>query len=244
MYNYELEVIKKEKLSPTAAYIRLGLNGKEFKFLPGQYVQVEIKLEERNGFNVSNKQSKTQKRSFSISSSPNEKNYIEFTCKAIPNGFVSVYIVNYLKVKDKFKIIGPMGQFFFNEKTVKKNNIFLAAGSGISPMMSILRYIDENKIKTNVALIYSNKTEDEILWRKEIEDISKRNKNVKYIFTLTQQQWKGKMGRIDKKLIQDSVKNLKETDFYMVGPPPFVEEMEKILSELGVKEDSIKKEMY
>jgi len=244
MDNCQLEVIEKKKLSPTAVCLRLGLNGKEFKFLPGQYVQAEIKLEERKGFKILNNQSRIQKRSFSISSSPNEKKYIEFTCKAVPNGFVSVYTVCHSKVGDKFKIIGPMGNFIFNEKKTKKNLVFLAGGSGISPMISILRYISKNKIKLNVSLIYSSKTEEDILWKKEIEEISKRNKNIKSIFTLTQQQWKGRTGRIDKELIESNVNKIKDTDFYIVGPPPFVEEMEEILAELGVKEDSIKKEAY
>lgn len=244
MYNYELPIIEKKKLSPTAACLRLGLNGKEFKFIPGQYVQAEVKLEERNGFKILNNKPNIQKRSFSISSSPNEKKYIEFTCKAVPNGLVSVYTVNYLKVGKKLKITGPMGRFIFNEKKTKKNLVFLAGGCGISPIMSILRYINKNKIKVNATLIYSNKTEDEILWRKDIEEISKKNKNIKHVFTLTQQQWKGRTGRIDKELVENTVKKIKDTDFYMVGPPPFVEEMEKIIRELGVNEDSIKKEMY
>mgnify|MGYP001594990840 CR=1 FL=1 len=272
MYTYELQVIEKKKLSPTAACIRLGLNGKEFKFIPGQYVQAEIKLEERNRFKVLNNKPKIQKRSFSISSSPNEKKYIEFTCKTVPNGFVSVYIVNHLKVGDKIKIKGPMGNSIFNEKKTKNNLVFLAGGSGISPMISMLRYINENKIDVNATIIYSNKTEDEILHRNEIENLSKKNKNIKYIFTLTQQEWEGRTGRIDKELISSNAKKIKpqdltrgkantnldgaqdpkhllervltETDFYIVGPPPFVEEMEKILNKLKVKEDSIKKEMY
>ncbi len=244
MYNYELKVIEKKKLSPTAACIRLGLDNKEFKFIPGQYVQAEIKLEERNGFKVLNNQSKIQKRSFSISSSPNEKKYIEFTCKIVPNGFVSVYTVCHLKVGDKIKINGPMGNLTFNEKNAKKNIVFLAAGSGISPMISILRYINKNKIKLNATVIYSNKTENEILWKDEIENLSKKNKKIKCIFTLTQQEWNGRMGRIDKEMVKNNVKKIKDADFYIVGPPPFVQEMEKIINELGVKEDSIKKEMY
>lgn len=243
MYNYELEVIEKKKLSPTAACLRLGLNGKEFKFSPGQYVQAELKLEERDGFKL-NGMPDIQKRSFSISSSPNEKRYIELTCKAVPNGFTSVYVVNCMQPHDKLKITGPMGNLAFDEKNSKKNLVFLAAGSGISPIMSIIRYISENKIKVNALLIYSNKIEDEILWKKEIEVISKKNKNIKHIFTLTQQEWKGQKGRISKEMIESKVKEIRDIDFFIVGPPPFVAEMEKILQELGVKENSIKKEMY
>lgn len=242
MYNYELKVIEKKRLSPSAACLRLGLEGKEFRFMPGQYIQAEINLEERNGFKLNSKPN-IQKRSFSISSSPNEK-YLEFTCKAVQNGFTSVYVVNYLKPGDKLKITGPLGRFVFDENKTKKNLVFLAGGSGISPMMSILRYITENKIKLNALIIYSNKTEDEILWKEEIEEISRKNKSIKHVFTLTQQEWKGRTGRIDKELIKSNAEKIKETDFYIVGPPPFVGEMGKIVRGLGVNEDSIKKEMY
>lgn len=244
MYNYELKVIEKKRLSPTAACIRLGLDGKEFKFMPGQYIQAEVKLQEREGFKIPDSKPNIQKRCFSISSSPNEKRYIEFTCKAVQNGFVSVYTVNYLKIGERLKVTGPLGRFVFDENKIKKNLVFLAGGSGISPMMSILRYITENKIKLNALIIYSNKTEDEILWKEEIEEISRKNKNIKHIFTLTQQKWKGQKGRISKEMIESNVKSLKDADFFIVGPPGFVGEMEKIVRGLGVNEGSIKKEMY
>ncbi|MBI2508363.1 oxidoreductase, partial [Candidatus Woesearchaeota archaeon] len=83
------------------------------------------------------------------------------------------------------------------------------------------------------------------LWRKEIELISKTSKNISHEFTLTRENWKGTTGRIDKKIIENSKLNLRETEFYLCGPPDFVKTIEKILSEeLNIKQENIKKEVY
>lgn len=244
LYNYTLPVREIIRLSPSAAAIRLNLDWNPFDFLPGQYAQLEVEMKESEDFKILNNESKIQKRSYSITSSPNEKRYLEFTIKEIQNGFFSKYMVRQLSVGDLVKVKGPQGIFVFDKQASNLNIIFLAAGSGISPMISILRYIDENKINVNLALLYSNKTEEEILWKKEIELISSRNQNIKHLFTLTQQQWQGRTGRIDKNLIFQYCTDIEKTDFYLCGPPPFVREMEKILKESGIQESSIKKEMF
>ncbi len=244
MYTYELPISEVISLSPAAAAIRLLLEGKEFHFQPGQYVQVELELKESEHFKLHERYLKIQKRTFSLSSSPNEKKYLEFTIKSIKEGFISTYFVKHLKKGDKIKIRGPMGNFIFSEGETRPNILFLAAGSGISPLMSMLRYITEKKIKVNIDLLYSNKTEEEILWKKEIEARAKENKHMKHLFTLTQQNWSGRIGRIDREIIQQHIKEKENTDFYICGTRSFVRAMEAILHELQVNESQIKKEIF
>ncbi len=244
MYTYELPVSEIIHLSPNANATRVGLQGKEFSFLPGQYAQIELQLKESEQFKVLNNEPRTQKRTFSISSSPLQKGYLELTTKAIDRGLVSVYLLKYLKLGDIIKLKGPLGKFFFDEKTTKKNIVFLAAGSGISPLMSMIRYIHEKKISINTTLLYSNKTQQEILWKEEIETMVKTNAHIKHVFTLTQEAWQGRTGRIDKDLVFSYVKEKENTDFYVCGPPTFVEGIEQILKQQDIPMSAIKKEIF
>ncbi len=243
MYRYELPVIEMIKLSPSAKAIRLGLEGREFPFIPGQFVQVEIALEEKGSFKLHDKPN-IQKRSLSISSSPGEKRYLELTIKEVPHGLVSGYMVHHLKLGDTLKILGPLGHFVFKKEETKKHVIFLAAGSGIAPFMSMLRSIADNCPAVNGTLFYSNKNTEEILWRQEIEKIIEKNKNLSCILTLTRQQWEGTTGRIDKKLIFSKVQEKENTDFYICGSPDFVKSMEALLKAEGIPKESIKKEIF
>lgn len=245
MPNYILKVSELIKLSPTAKAVRISLDGKPFNFQPGQFAMMELDLEKTGRFKVRDGKNKIQKRPFSMSSAPLQQNYLEITVKPTEDGFVSEYFVNHLQSGELIAVTGPFGKFYFDEKNTKKNIMLIGAGSGISPLMSILRYINEKKLPLRTHIIYSNKTENEILWRKEIELISKTSKNISHEFTLTRENWKGATGRIKKEMIENSGLLLAETDFYLCGPPEFVKDMEDILiTELGIQKEDIKKEIY
>jgi len=178
-----------------------------------------------------------------MSSSPTEQNFIEVTAKTTEDGFFSDYLVNYLEEGEEFLVKGPFGQFYFNENETKKNILLIGAGSGISPLMSILRFIDSKNLDVNAHIIFSNKTEDEILWRDEIEKLSEKE-NISHTFTLTREEWDGPKGRISKEMVE---KNLvkDETDFYLCGPPLFVKNIERILMiDLKISKERVKKEIY
>jgi len=205
---------------------------------------IELDLEKTGKFKVNDGKKRIQKRPFSMSSSPLEKNYLEVTVKTTENAFVSDYFVNYITGGELVAVTGPFGKFYLDEKNTKPNIILVGAGSGISPLMSILRHINQKNLNIKTHIIYSNKTENEILWRKEIESFC-RNKNFSHEFTLTRKNWNGTTGRINKDMIEKSNLNLKETDFYLCGPPDFVKAIEKtLLEELNIPNESIKKEVY
>ena len=243
MPNYVLKVSELVELSPTAKAIRVDLEGKPFSFQPGQFVMIEIDLEKTGKFKVNDGKKRIQKRPFSMSSTPLQQKYLEVTVKTTEDAFVSDYFVNYLQPNELVAITGPFGKFYLDEKNTRKNIMLLGAGSGISPLMSILRHTHQKNLPIKIHIIYSNKTENEILWRREIEKISE-NENISCEFTLTREEWSGNVGRINKEMIKKSNFNLKDTDFYLCGPPDFVKDIEKILLELEVFQERIKKEVY
>lgn len=245
IYEYELKIREIRQLSPTAKEIRLDLEGKEFNFEPGQFIMVELDLEEKKGFKVKEGKSKTQKRAYSISSSPTEKGYLDIVVK-LPgkDSFVSKYLIEHIVVGDMLKVEGPYGLFVFDEEKSAKNVVLIGAGSGIGPLLSTISYLNEKKLDVKHHLLFSNKTEEEILCKNELENIAKENPNFTYEFTLTRSDWQGTKGRINKEMILRSIDNLEETDFYLCGPPEMVKQTQSILLEMGVGKDRIKKEMY
>lgn len=239
---YNLKVSELVTLSKNAKAIRVDLDKKLFLFQPGQFVMMELDLTKTGKFKVNSGKKPIQKRPFSMSSTPLERNYLEVTVKTTENAFVSDYFVNYLSKGEEISVSGPFGKFYFDEKNTKNNVMLIGAGSGISPLMSIFRFIHEKKLPINVHMLYSNKTQDEILWRKEIESLS--NKNFSHEFTLTRESWDGTKGRINKEMILRGLKS-KNTDFYLCGPPEFVKSSEAILiEEIGIQKENVKKEVY
>lgn len=244
MPNYNLKVSGLIKLSPTAKAVRFGLNEDAFHFMPGQFVMLQADLEKTGKFKIKNDKPRIQKRAFSMSSSPTEKEFLEVTAKTAEEPFFSDYLVNYLEVGEEFNVKGPFGMFYFDENKTNKNIILIGAGSGISPLMSILRYIDDKNLKINAHIIFSNKTENEILWREDIEKLSEKE-NFSHEFTLTREEWKGSTGRINKEMIEKRLKDINKTDFYLCGPPLFVKNIERILIiDLKVPKGNIRKEIY
>ncbi|MAG52847.1 MAG: oxidoreductase [Nanoarchaeota archaeon] len=244
MPDYNLKVSELIELSPTAKAVRFELNGQPFLFTPGQFIMLQVDLEKSGKFKVNSGKPKIQKRAFSMSSSPTEENFIEVTVKTTEEAFFSDYLVNYLEEGEEFLIKGPFGQFYFNENETKKNVMLIGAGSGISPLMSILRFIDSKNLDVNSHIIFCNKTESEILWRDEIEKLSEKE-NISHTFTLTREEWDGEKGRVNKEMIGNNLVDANETDFYLCGPPLFVKDIEKMLVlELDVPKENIKKEVY
>ncbi len=245
MSNYVLKVSELIELSPTAKAIRVNLDGKPFNFQPGQFVMMELDLEKTGKFKVKEDKKRIQKRPFSMSSTPVQQGYLEVTVKTTENAFVSDYLVNHLQQGELIAVTGPFGKFYFDEKNAKPNLMLIGAGSGVSPLMSILRHVHQKKLQIRTHIIYSNKTENEILWRKEIESLSNSSSQFSHEFTLTRENWKGTTGRVNKDIIKNSGLQLQQTDFYLCGPPEFVKTVEKILiEELAVPKENIKKEVY
>ncbi|MAF51248.1 MAG: hypothetical protein CMH64_04110 [Nanoarchaeota archaeon] len=244
MPNCNLKVVELVNLSPTSKAVRFELNGEAFPFTPGQFIMLQIDLEKTGKFTVRGDKNKVQKRAFSMSSSPTENKFIEVTVKTVEDAFFSDYLVNYLEEGEEVVVKGPFGQFYFNENDTKKNVVLIGAGSGVSPLMSMLRFIDNKNLDINVHILFSSKTEEEILWREEIEKLSEKEK-FSHTFTLTREEWDGETGRINKEMIEKFLENKNETDFFLCGSPSFVKDIEKaLILDLEIDKERVKKEMY
>ncbi len=197
----------------------------------GQYMIVTIKSD-----------GKEFREPFTISSSPTERDYLEFTKKLTGHPFSKA--LEALKVGDKVLIEAPFGEFTFKGEFDKI--ALIAGGIGITPLRCMIRYATDNQLKTNMILLYSNRYEDEIVFKNELEEMQKQNKNLKVVNTITRpsDKWKGFTGRINREMIQKVIPDYMERVFYICGPPKMVEAVVEILKGMNVSEKRIRYEYF
>jgi len=179
---------------------------------------------------------------FSLSSSPTEKDHIEFTKKFTDSEFSIA--LRQLKPGDWARIDAPYGGFTFESEYPKIG--MLAGGIGITPLISICKYCTDSASKTRITLLYGCRTENDTAFKKELETMQLQNSNLKVIFILSEPDanWKGAAGFINADMIKKEIPDYKETVFYTCGPPPMVEFMEKIVESLGLPKTQLRKEYF
>jgi ferredoxin-NADP reductase len=184
-------------------------------------------------------------RSYSICSSPARSGYVEITTKRATPGCVSMFLNDRASVGMTVEANGPFGQFCFDESR-HHNIVLLAAGSGITPMMAMLRYMDDLCIQTTVVLLYCVRTCGDIIFESELEQFRSRLKNFQYRVLLSQPHadWSGPRGHINREFIEDTVRDVTSADFFLCGPFPFMDASRAILIALGVKPERIQQESF
>ncbi len=214
-----------------------------FSYLPGQFVMLKMELQEKNGFQILNGKPKVQQRAFSLSSSPTQKGFVETAVKEEENGFVSKYLNRIAELNDSVIISGPYGHFHFSEDSTEI--VLLGAGSGITPLISILRYISDKGLNTKATLLYSNRSESDIIYYKELQELEKQNKNIKIIFTMTRQpEWQGEKGRITIETVKKFVSDLSKPIFFICGSPDFSKACKEFLLGAGILQEKVKTEQW
>ncbi len=184
-------------------------------------------------------------RSYSICSSAARSGYVEITPKRVSQGCVSVFLNDRASTGMTVEANGPFGHFCLDERT-HRNVVLLAAGSGITPMIAMLRYIDDLCLETTVTLLYCVRTSHDVMFQGELEELRTRLKNFQYHLMLSQPhaEWSGPRGHVSREFIDHAVKDLATPDFFLCGPPSFMEASRAILTDLGVKPERIRQESF
>ena len=182
------------------------------------------------------------KKHFTISSSPTEKDFIEFTKKLTGSRFSDA--LDALKVGDWARIEVPYGVFTFEGEFEKIG--MLSGGIGITPLRSMCKYCTDMRFETKITLLYGNQLEKDIIFRREFEEMQVRNENLKVVFTVSEpnESWMGHTGRINAQMIETEIPDYMQRVFYTCGPPKMVEAMDDLLKDLGVPQRQIKKENF
>ena len=144
---YEYDVISNASITPTIKHLVLGLpEDKEIAFKPGQYIQLLAPKYKGNRDEVY--------RAYSIASSPNNTKGIELLIGFVPEGICTTYVHYHLNDKDKVTIVGPYGDFYYQD--TGREMVMVAIGTGMAPILSILRYMKEILMGTLKLIIYTN----------------------------------------------------------------------------------------
>ena len=209
--------------------------------LAGQHVDVRLTAED--GYQT--------QRSYSIASPPEDK-YLMLTVERIEDGEVSPYLVDELRAGDRIELRGPIGGYFVWDARDGANNgspLFLvAAGSGIAPLMAMLRHRANAQNKVPTKLLYSSRSYDDIIYREELDHISANDSSLRVIHTLTRRQpsnWMSYSRRIDRAMLADTAWQPSEKPLaFTCGPTAAVETVANHLLELGYAPERIKTERF
>ena len=217
----------------------------KFNYQPGQFVTLNLDIN-----------SKSVKRSYSISSTPSRPHSLEITVKRVPApcdepsappGLVSNWLHDNMKVGSLIEINAPMGKFtnFANPS----NKIFLiSAGGGITPMMSMSRWICDTVSNVDIIFLHSARSPEDIIFRQELEMMTARYPNFKLAITVTRplpgQPWYGYTGRINETILPAIAPDYKDRTVYVCGPNPFMEATKKLLQKIDFPMENYYEESF
>lgn len=210
-------------------------NGYLPPFEAGQYINIFTEID---GVRTS--------RPYSISSSPKQRAYYEITVARIKDGFVSDFLLDDIKVGDRFEANGPAGVFRFQPVFHSRKSLFLAGGSGVTPFLSMTREIVDAALDRDVVMLYGCRSSKAALYDEELRAYSEKYPNFKYHLVISEKDdsWNGETGFIDRNLIKRLVPDYAERTCYICGPQVMNDFCKTELQELGLSEKQIRREMF
>ncbi|WP_454630703.1 ferredoxin reductase [Bradyrhizobium cenepequi] len=205
--------------------------------LPGQHV--DVRLTAGDGCRA--------ERSYSIASPP-EDGHLALTVERVSNGEVSSYLLDELRVGDGLEFRGPIGRYFIWSRNHGGPICLIAGGTGITPLMAMLRHREKSFDRTPALLIYSARSLADVVYREELDAMASREDDLRLVYALTREQpndWAGHRGRVDEALLAGNCfpREQRPTSF-VCGPTDFVESIAKMLVCLGFDPLSIKTERF
>jgi ferredoxin-NADP reductase len=207
-----------------------------FSYKPGQFVTLEVEID-----------GKPVMRPYSISSSPSRPYHLSFTVKRVPSppdtvddlppGLVSNWLHDHLKVGDRIKLVGgPMGHFTCLPDLPPKL-LLISAGSGITPMMSMSRWVQDTLADCDIVFLHSARKPEDIVFRAELETMAAQLPNFRLAITLTQislgYAWMGLTGRISESMLNLLVPDLLDRSVFVCGPEGFMQGIKSLLETLN-----------
>jgi ring-1,2-phenylacetyl-CoA epoxidase subunit PaaE len=228
---FELRVKSVEKLSSDTVKVHFDVPSDlkvKFSYIPGQYINLLVDI---NG--------NEERRSYSICSGVEED--LAVAIKEVSNGTVSLWANKELEEGEILLVSAPQGNFTLNKNA--KKIVCIAAGSGITPIMSIAKYVEKNE--GEIQLFFANKTENNIIFKNEIDLLLKTK--TRYYLTQEPKENFG-FGRLNKEKISEIIKEdlsiLKADDFYICGPEEMIFDAIEVLNLFGVSKEKVHYELF
>ncbi len=239
-YKLNIKEVRRETKDSVSVLFNVPLEFKDFyTFIAGQYVNLKLTLD---GNEI--------RRAYSICSSP-ESGELRIAIKAVSNGAFSQFANMKLKVGDTLEVGTPEGKFTFEPDANRlKNYAAFVAGSGITPVFSIIQNVLNSEPKSTFVLVYGNKTPDDTIFHQQLHDLQLKNVGRFFIhYVYSKAKVEGELfGRIEKSTVNFVLNNKhKEKDFdkfYLCGPEEMITTVSAVLKEHNVADKNIKFELF
>jgi ring-1,2-phenylacetyl-CoA epoxidase subunit PaaE len=211
-------------------------------YKPGQFLTLIVAI---NGKEV--------RRAYSLCSSPYVDKDLAVTVKRVDNGLMSNWLPGNLKVGSKIRVMEPMGQFTTEySKERKRHLVMFAGGSGITPMMSIIKSLLTQEPETIVSLIYCNRDIDSIIFKEALEDLQTQDEgrlHVIHVLDKAPMNWQGYSGLLSHEMLTKLFERVPDwgitnTTYLMCGPEGMMKNVESLLAMRHIPKEKIFKESF
>lgn len=206
-----------------------------FSFLPGQYATITSEID---GQKV--------RRSYTISSSPTQGDYIELTIKREQNGLESRHLHDHALTGDLAEISAPAGRFFFTGEEAD-GIVLIAGGVGITPMMSVLRSLTDRSYQHDMFLLYGVNTPADLIFQEECAYLARRHPRLHVTSVVAKPEgtdWAGPVGYVTAEFIAAAVPDIARRRIHLCGPPPMMAAVKTALEELEVPAEQVRTEDF
>ena len=226
-------------LEETASTRTLRLVAADGGYLPpfqaGQYINLFVEI---GGVRTS--------RPYSISSPPTQTAYYDITVRRVPDGFVSIYLLDEIAAGQRLASTGPAGTFHHNPLFHGDDLVFIGGGSGITPFMSMIREVTDRGVNRKIHLIYGSRTEDDIIFAEELRQRAAAfaNLTVSTVISEPGADYAGLRGFITGELLQDLLGGTAGKMFYLCGPEAMYTFVRAELARMAVPGRRIRVEVY
>jgi len=187
-------------------------------------------------------------RSYSIASAPEDGERVALTVERIDDGEVSPYLVDELAIGDQLELRGPIGGYFVWDTDTAGPLLLVAGGSGICPLMAVLRHRAARGSDVPTRLLYSSRSLEDVIYNEELDQLASRADGLEVFRTLTRSRppdWSGYSRRIDRDMLGEVAFATEQHPLSMVcGPTPMVEAVATTLVGLGHPPDRVKTERF
>jgi len=205
---------------------------------PGQHV--DLRLTAEDGYSV--------ERSYSIASEPERRGEIDLTVERIEDGEVSAFLHDVVEPGDRLEVRGPIGGYFVWEAPLGGPLLLVAGGSGVVPLMAILRHRRRTGSHVPTRLLSSSRHAEEIIYRDELDALAAAGDGLEVIHTLTRSQptgWAGYARRIDDRMLAEVLEPLGvSARVYICGPTALVEVAANAMVRLGLPPERVRTERF
>lgn len=216
------------------SYILRSADGRKIApFRAGQYLTIQLKIG-----------SSIVTRPYSIASTPNDarNGFYNITVKRVPDGFVSGYVLDNIKIGDRIKAYSPEGTFVYEPLRDAKTVVGIAGGSGITPFISLAGDIADGRSDANLVLLYGARTSSDIVFRDKLDELSKNDK-IKVVYVLSDSDENGyEKGFITADLIRKYAPD--DYSIFLCGPKAMYAFEEKEIAKLGIRKKNVRFELF